>query len=129
VRSVRVVVYCDNVTARRRAEIAWAAGLFEGEGCITQSGGRLAVRLNGTDRTVIDRFCGIVGEGKVYGPYTQDGCADAALHRRKPYFVWVAYGGRGLNVLLLLDPWLSERRRVRAFELIVGLHVKRHVPT
>lgn len=112
----------------RRAEIAWAAGLFEGEGCITQSSGRLAVRLNGTERSVIDRFCAIVGEGKVYGPYTQDGCADAARYRWKPYFVWVAYGGRGLNVLLLLDQWLSERRRARACELIMTLHVKRHVP-
>jgi hypothetical protein len=30
-------------------EVSWAAGFFEGEGTITESSGRLVVRLNNTD--------------------------------------------------------------------------------
>jgi hypothetical protein len=40
-------------------EIAWAAGLFEGEGTITQSGGRLYVRLKMTDESIVLRFAEI----------------------------------------------------------------------
>ena len=44
-------------------EIAWAAGLFEGEGTITQSGGRLYVRLKMTDESIVLRFAEIARFG------------------------------------------------------------------
>jgi len=46
----------------------WAAGLFEGEGCIEISGkDRLSVRLrlNTTDHDVLERFAAVVGCGKI----------------------------------------------------------------
>jgi hypothetical protein len=50
-------------------EIAWAAGLFEGEGSITRFGrsGKfdLRVSLNMTDEDVVRRFDAIVDRGKV----------------------------------------------------------------
>ena len=49
-------------------EIAWAAGLFEGEGCMTVSGGRPFMRLNSTDEDTPRRFWEVVAAGKVYGP-------------------------------------------------------------
>ena len=51
--------------------IAWAAGLFEGEGTITRCDGRLHLRMQLTDLEVLERFAEIVGTGKIYGPYTR----------------------------------------------------------
>ena len=49
-------------------DIAWAAGLFEGEGCITTAGKNQksrALKLQMTDRDVVERFQQIVGSGPV----------------------------------------------------------------
>jgi hypothetical protein len=52
-------------------EIAWAAGLFEGEGTITHSDGQLYVRLGNTDQEVIRRFADVFPFGTLYGPYEE----------------------------------------------------------
>ena len=92
-------------------EVAWAAGLFEGEGSITQSGGRLFVRL---DEDVVLRFAEIARHGDVYGPYKHQGKDGSA---RKPYWVWLAPEYDALEVLEMLWPCLSERRREQALAL------------
>jgi hypothetical protein len=51
----------------RNVEIAWAAGLFEGEGCVTEINRRFALAVKNTDEEVI-RFDEIVGLGRMYGP-------------------------------------------------------------
>lgn len=55
-----------------RADIAWAAGLFEGEGCFYlgngQSGGKYArAPLSSTDQDVVKHFHRVVGVGTI-GP-------------------------------------------------------------
>jgi len=58
-------------------ELAWAAGAFEGEGCVTRRPGkdrtyiRLAITQNGGPEAVafLQRFCDAVGRGHVLGPY------------------------------------------------------------
>jgi hypothetical protein len=95
----------------REEEIAWAAGLFEGEGCLTRNNRVEPVaRLNSTDEETPHRFSAVVRVGGVYGPYHQGG-------RRKAFWVWVACGWDALEVVDLLWPWLGERRRERAREL------------
>ena len=88
-------------------EIAWAAGLFDGEGSITNNDRDLQILLKNTDVELVERFDAIVDRGKVYGPYTnrmRDG------YIRKPYWTWVALGDAAHDVLDLLGPWLSQRR-------------------
>jgi hypothetical protein len=92
-------------------EIAWAAGLFEGEGTISQISRHrqtldLQVAINMTDEDVLRRFDEIVGRGKVYGPYLPISHGD----RRKPFWRWVAIGDAGHDVLDLIGPWLFPRR-------------------
>lgn len=68
-------------------EIAWAAGLWDGEGCaqITAPGPKthrgsykyVSLSISQMDRRVLDRFQKAFGAGNVRGPY-QDG----------RYFVW-----------------------------------------
>ena len=96
-------------------EIAWAAGLFEGEGSIThfprnRDSFDLQVALTMTDEDVARRFDEIVGRGKVYGPYHPPSYDD----RHKPFWRWMANGDAGHDVLDLLGTWLSPRRVARA---------------
>jgi len=97
-------------------EIAWAAGLFEGEGSITQSGGHVRLSLTMTDEEPIRRFVKIVRRGAVYGPYAYERWADG--HERKPFWTWVCYDRAEARVTIEhLAPWLSTRRLARAHEL------------
>jgi hypothetical protein len=105
----------------RAEEIAWAAGLFEGEGTITESDDRLVVRLVNTDEEVIRRFGEILPLGTLYGPYKRQ---ERDGFRRKPLWVWIAAQENGLDALALMWSWLSERRRRRAGELTgIPFHV------
>jgi hypothetical protein len=98
----------------RAEEIAWAAGLFEGEGCVTEIDGRFTLALNNTDEEVVRRFEEIVRLGRIYGPY-ENSSSDG--FRRKPFWAWVAKDESALDVMQMLAPWLSTRRRSRAHEL------------
>ena len=96
-------------------EIAWAAGLFEGEGTITHVSRRrdtfdLVVGLKMTDEDIVRRFDEIVDRGKVYGPYLPPSHGD----RRKPFWYWVAFGDAGHDVLDLIGAWLGTRRIAQA---------------
>jgi hypothetical protein len=97
-------------------EIAWVAGLFEGEGSITHVRGRTQLRIQMTDHEVLERFLEIVGAGKIYGPYALQG-RDG--YRRKPRWIWVCDGLMVRAIFKTLAPWLSTRRRDRARQ--VGL--------
>lgn len=89
-------------------------GLFEGEGCICETGDRFTLRLTNTDEEVVRRFDACVRIGRVYGPYVNS-CNDG--YRRKQVFHWVASGYDALDVMNLLAPFLSARRLARAHEL------------
>jgi hypothetical protein len=91
---------------RRETDVAWAAGLFEGEGSVyaeNQSGRRyLRFCLSSTDEDVIRRFAEIVGVGKVYGPYAGT---------NKVRFDWRTKNAADAHdVAALLAPWLGRRR-------------------
>lgn len=92
-------------------EIAWAAGLFDGEGSITHTDRDLQLLLKNTDLELVERFDLIVGRGHAYGPYlyeSRDG------YNRKPAWCWVAQGDAAHDVVDLLARWLSRRRLEQA---------------
>jgi hypothetical protein len=90
------------------AELAWAAGLFEGEGCISRANTksvRLDLALKARDADVIRRFRRVLQRGKIYGPYR-----NGMLH-------WLVFGREAsVSVLLDLWPWLGKRRRATAIK-------------
>ena len=105
---------------------AWAAGFFEGEGCITESNDNLITRITNTDEEVLQRFRDVVDSGTVYGPYTRQ---DRDGFKRKPTFAWVATEEAALDVLALLGPWLGSRRLARAYDLTgIRFHVTSFSP-
>lgn len=99
------------------AEMAWAAGLFEGEGCISvggqkrRSGGCLIIRM--TDLDSLERFMSIVSVGRIRGPIAPT----KANH--KPSWEWrVGTWAEVERLLLEFKPWLGARRNAKADELL-----------
>lgn len=101
-----------------KADIAWAAGLFEGEGCFWSSRCGKAphyyiyprVSLNSTDRDVLERFARVVGVGTVA---TSPRLKKQAHH--KAQWSWVVSRKDDVRkVYELLKPWLGSRRRAQA---------------
>lgn len=104
-----------------RENIAWAAGLFEGEGCITTQKGRAGrLDLISTDQDVIRKFYAIVGVGRVNGPYRPNSSLG-----HKPQWRWSVSGFENIQALLAAFwTFLCERRRKRAIEVLsVGVHM------
>lgn len=91
------------------AEIAWLAGIVEGEGCIAFPGVYSTVLTIGmTDKDVIDRCHALVGAGARY--VTSKG-------RHKPQYIWkLADQHKMRELLALLLPWMGERRSARIRE-------------
>lgn len=105
-------------------EIAWAAGLFEGEGsCFVRvqrknRAGEVreyatpVVVISMTDRDVLERFAAVVGTGNVRqikGP----------KNATKPVYRWLTAGAKtAIPILEAFSPWLGARRLERANEVL-----------
>ena len=82
-------------------QIAWAAGLFEGEGSCTRARhGSQNVHLGQKDRWVCDRmkalFGGSIGERQMNG---------------SPFYEWHISGARARGFLMTMFTFLSPRRQ------------------
>lgn len=90
--------------------LAWAAGLFDGEGCThykvesKRSRPNLVISIGQIDRQVLDRFHEAVGQGTVNGPYRHGKWA--------PMYQFQAFGlERCEEIMRLLWPWLGDVKR------------------
>ena len=104
---------------QRYTDIVWAAGLFEGEGCIAQhtkgSGYRKLV-ISMTDSDVMERFVDVVGYGNLRGPYNYN-------TGYKPYWRWeIVKSKEVLRILKMFLPHLGKRRSEKAIEAINHLN-------
>lgn len=104
----RVMINTNNINAN----IAWAAGLFEGEGNIAFTGkNSVSLQIGSTDLDCLEKLQDVLSLGAIYGPKLKDG--------RKPFYTWNL--GRGPDVKRVLElfiPWFCSRRLVRAQEAI-----------
>lgn len=97
-----------------REDLAWAAGLFEGEGSISLKPKTLQLQLASTDEDVVRKFCGLIGLGKVYGPYI------SGKPRHKPTFHWHVSGHEKCQAILAAFwGFLCSRRQSRAKEALL----------
>lgn len=105
-----------------REDIIWAAGLFEGEGCISKcntkkygEGRSRSWRLNlkMTDKDVVEKFASIMGFGQIsFEPH----------ENQQDLYHW--YMGRRYQVyavLAIMYPWFGERRKAKAREAMTGI--------
>lgn len=73
--------------------------------------------LSQKDRRVLDAFCEVVGVGKVYGPYDNNGRING-LHS------WCISGFERLYAVLgLLWPWLSSAKKEQAAKALATYQV------
>lgn len=94
----------------------WALGLFEGEGCLTISGGYPRIKLNSTDEDVVRRFERVVGLGQV----REDRAQEKYGYRRQ--WEWYAASKRDVgHFLLRYFSLFGTRRRERALDLLEAL--------
>lgn len=101
-----------------REELAYAGGLFTGEGYITINRYRTSpwqpkVGISMTDLPPLERFQKAVGgRGVIYGPY------DRLLGHKKVWMWTVQNFEQAQAVIAMLWPWLCPRRRARAAEVL-----------
>lgn len=99
----------------KETELAWAAGIFEGEGTISSNSPngkaihiKLAITQNGgaEARALLQRFASAVGMGNVRGPYDYRGQNSLGKKPRNT----LAYQSRASveHVMSLLRPYLTE---------------------
>lgn len=101
-------------------DTAWAAGLFEGEGCIFgypaghPQGRGVRLHLRSTDLDVLERFRKVVGVGYIHK-------AKKYKPHHKDCWVW-ATGSfeEGQHVIAMLWRWLGERRQSKAHDVLTG---------
>ena len=107
---------------QRYTDIVWAAGLFEGEGCIHTLQMTKAkttyrtLRQAMTDKDVMERFVNVVGYGNLNGPiwYTKS---------TKPVWDWnVTKKTEVLRILKMFLPHFGIRRAEKAIEAITFLN-------
>lgn len=102
--------------ATEREQLAWAAGLFEGEGCFNtfhrpKGTWSVQARLAMTDGDVVHRFAAIIGAGQVHGPRQR-------RPNEQPLYEWYVQAAPDvLTVIRLLSPWLGIRRSAKAAEI------------
>lgn len=104
--------------------IEWAAGLFEGEGCISLQKRRntptgkqfvyMSLHLQMTDEDVVRSFAEAVGIGNV----TFSHPPDAQKKSKKPTWVWRVYNKQAMEVGWKLYPHLHRRRMAKWLECV-----------
>jgi hypothetical protein len=109
----------SGVEVLQRSELlAWAGGLYDGEGCASLSPhrthpGHFSPEVSVTQSgkvcpQVLERLREIVGCGRIYGPYAQSG---ATL----PVFRWKAAALKDVEYsLYVLAPWIGRVKRQQA---------------
>lgn len=106
------------LTSKRMKELAFLAGVFEGEGCATHTRdsrtkeitGRFRLSVSMTDEDVVKRFYNFFRVGRLGGPYETG---------HKPRYTWtVDTQDDAASVAYMLYPFLGIRRQERLFGLI-----------
>jgi hypothetical protein len=101
------------------ANLAWLAGLYEGEGSIVAvqrsntASPTLGMAIKMTDLDVLERARDTVALGTVFGPY------QSSYVGAKPHWSWnVQKAGAVFSLATALYPWLGERRQGQIVEKV-----------
>lgn len=97
-----------------RTDLAWLAGLLDGEGCFDTPRGNPRVRVKMSDHDVVLRAADIMS-ARTY-PEIVEG--------RKPLLVAQVTGKQAVAVLRAILPFLGARRTTKATEIILAFQVR-----
>ena len=94
-------------------EIAWLAGLLEGEGSFSKAKGSVTVQLGMTDEDTVRRAAKLVGD-----PFV----GSHQIHRwgknQKINYRWTLCGDKAAAWMMTIYPLMSSRRQARIRELL-----------
>lgn len=102
-------------------EIAWVAGLMEGEGSfIATKYGSPFMTIQMNDKDVLEKLLTILGTAKLYGPYR---------HRRgenydTPHYRVTAYSTAAIEWMMTIWPLMGTRRRAKIKGIIGAWKLK-----
>lgn len=98
-------------------DIAWLAGIVEGEGCFNgpeNSSGSFKLRVQMSDKDIIDRLQQITGVGTIKPKKSKEGL--------RQNWTWGVYTTADtVRLACAMAPLLGERRRAKIMELIEKL--------
>lgn len=95
----------------RKTDLAWAAGLLEGEGCFTRkclagTARNITVQCHMTDLDVLQKLKRVLGVGTINGPYGNG-------EGNKPRWMFRTSGPEAYVVMTRVLPFMCSRRRKR----------------
>jgi hypothetical protein len=102
-------------------QMAWAAGLFEGEGTVRAVSNQkhpyasIRLQLRMTDEDVVKRFAEVVGCLRVNGPYTN---RDGSLGNKPMWYWQTSRQDEVKRILIDFWPYLGKRRQAQAQEAL-----------
>lgn len=104
------------INSMTESEVAWLAGLFDGEGCIKFSGKSSAyLVISMSDLDILEKALERTGAGNIYS-------SRAPSENRKPMWEWSVCQKIQVELLIkLIYPWLGSRRQKRCKEAIERL--------
>ena len=115
-----------------KEEIAWAAGIIEGEGCLSMfdrkcpSGNihpQFAIHCEMTDQDIIVRLQHCLG-GRGNINYRENNRRSDGCERKPSWILSIQKQQEVCNTLNELWEWLGDRRRAKAQEILEGLRKK-----
>jgi hypothetical protein len=101
----------------REIDIAWAAGLFEGEGSIYIASIRKyrypRLQVTSTDRDVLEKFISIVKYGRIY---SNGHVRSNRMGNKQKHWIQISNIGECRYVVREFWPYLCSRRRQQAID-------------
>ena len=110
----------------KETDVAWAAGLFEGEGCITTDSrykNHRRITINMTDEDVMQRFVEIVDYGRLRGPYMAGKPGTPKAKHKKRWQWCTGKKPEVLRILKMFLPYFGKRRLEKAIEAINKIEI------
>lgn len=99
-----------------KIQLAWAAGLIEGEGCFSSSNSYVRIKVQMADRDVVERLAELF-EASVCGPYSQK---RPGKEHYKDQWSTTIIGKRAVGWCLTIYPFMGIRRRAKIQEVITN---------
>src|SRR5574341_1862045 len=91
--------------------IAWLAGLLEGEGCFSRRGNCVTIQLYMSDRDIVER-----SRRFVHAPSISERVSKRPNH--KTCYYWTLSGPHAASWMMTIYPLMGERRQARIRELL-----------
>ena len=104
-------------------DLAWLAGLLEGEGSFMLCKGSPEIGMQTTDRDVADRAAALFGKTITGAGYQPKGGA----HYKRVWGVRV-HGAKAIGWMFTLYPFMGERRQAKIREVVAGWRASRRAP-